>query len=371
MKVLLTADTIGGVWTYALDLARGLSMHGVEIALATMGAPVSESQRNQLHSLNNIVLFESNYKLEWMNEPWQDVHRSGEWLLEIEQQFRPDIVHLNGYSHGSLPFRSPKLVVGHSCVLSWWEACRGEAAPAEWDIYRRQVRSGLSAADLVVTPTHAMLAQLERHYCPLNTARVISNGRRADPYVKANEKEPIVLAAGRLWDEAKNLCTLDTASASLGCPVYVAGDQRHPDGGFASTTAAKLLGKLDERALAEWYSRALVYALPARYEPFGLSVLEAALSGCALVLGDIPSLRENWDDAAEFVPPHDASCLRHTIDRLMNDPMRCGELTVRSLERAKHFTLMAFADAYFSAYQDLLGGAVDTSLTRSDRACVS
>ncbi len=33
--------------------------------------------------------------------------------------------------------------------------------------------------------------------------------------------------------------------------------------------------------------------LPARYEPFGLSVLEAALSGCALVLGDIPSLRES------------------------------------------------------------------------------
>ena len=54
--------------------------------------------------------------------------------------------------------------------------------------------------------------------------------------------------------------------------------------------------------------RAAIYALPARYEPFGLSILEAALSGCALVIGDIPSLREIWADAALFVPSdgHDA-----------------------------------------------------------------
>ena len=42
-----------------------------------------------------------------------------------------------------------------------------------------------------------------------------------------------------------------------------------------------------------WFARAGIYALPAVYEPFGLSVLEAALSGCALVLGDIPSLARN------------------------------------------------------------------------------
>jgi glycogen(starch) synthase len=46
--------------------------------------------------------------------------------------------------------------------------------------------------------------------------------------------------------------------------------------------------------------------LPARYEPFGLSVLEAALSGCALVLGDIASLREVWGGAACYVRPGDS-----------------------------------------------------------------
>ncbi|MEB3829625.1 glycosyltransferase [Phormidium sp. CCY1219] len=55
--------------------------------------------------------------------------------------------------------------------------------------------------------------------------------------------------------------------------------------------------------LSHWYARAAIYAFPARYEPFGLSVLEAALSGCALVLGDIPRLREMWGDAAVFANP--------------------------------------------------------------------
>jgi glycosyltransferase involved in cell wall biosynthesis len=371
MKVLITADTIGGVWTYAVDLARGLSTRGVEIALATMGASVSDAQRNQLSFLDNVTLFESNYKLEWMNDPWQDVRRSGDWLLEIEQKFQPDIVHLNGYAHGGFPFKAPKLVAGHSCVLSWWEACRGEPAPAQWNRYREQVRSGLSAADLVVTPTHAMLAHLEKHYGSLNNVQVIPNGRQAERYNAATEKEPFVLAAGRLWDDAKNLATLDAAAASLGCPVYVAGDQRHPDGGTASSTAIRLLGKLDEPTLAEWYSRAAVYALPARYEPFGLSILEAALSGCALVLGDIPSLRENWEHAAAFVPPNEAGQLRHTIQRLMDDPVRRRELAQRSIHRAMRFTLAACANAYFAAYQDLLGAASDKPFSRSAHACVS
>ena len=83
-----------------------------------------------------------------------------------------------------------------------------------------------------------------------------------------------------------------------------------------------LLGRLDERRWPSGWPRAAIYALPARYEPFGLSALEAALSGCALVLGDIPSLREVWGDAAVFVPPDDAGGLRDALyaaDRTTDD----------------------------------------------------
>lgn len=80
-----------------------------------------------------------------------------------------------------------------------------------------------------------------------------------------------------------------------------------------------------------WFSRASIYALPALYEPFGLSVLEAALSGCALVLGEIPSLREIWRDAALFVDPRDEDGIATAMNRLADD----GALRLKLARRAR------------------------------------
>jgi hypothetical protein len=74
-----------------------------------------------------------------MEDAWEDVRLSGEWLLDLEERIQPDVVHLNGYAHGALPWRSPTLIVGHSCVLSWWEAVKGEPAPPSWDRYHQEV----------------------------------------------------------------------------------------------------------------------------------------------------------------------------------------------------------------------------------------
>src|SRR4051794_34605905 len=118
MKVLMTADTVGGVWTYVLDLARAAA--DVDFVIATMGARATDAQQRQAAALPNVRLVTSAWKLEWMDDPWDDVDDAGTWLLDLEVREAPDVVHLNGYAHGALPFAAPKLVVAHSCVLSWW-----------------------------------------------------------------------------------------------------------------------------------------------------------------------------------------------------------------------------------------------------------
>ncbi|HYH44469.1 MAG TPA: glycosyltransferase family 4 protein, partial [Thermoanaerobaculia bacterium] len=100
-KVLMTADTVGGVWTYALELARGLADQGIEVAIATMGAPVDGLQREMAGRIPRLKVFESNFKLEWMDDPWRDVERAGDWLLGLEERFAPDLIHLNGYAHAA------------------------------------------------------------------------------------------------------------------------------------------------------------------------------------------------------------------------------------------------------------------------------
>ena len=366
-RILMTADTVGGVFTYALDLAAALSEYGVEVALATMGRKLSPAQQTSASRIRTLRVFESTYRLEWMDDPWEDVERAGEWLLELERTLEPDVVHLNGYAHGKLPWRAPVVMVAHSCVLSWWQAVKGEAAPSTWDRYRQEVTRGLQAGHLVVAPTKAILEAVEHHYGALPHTRVIPNGRNLLQF-QPGDKEPFVFSAGRLWDEAKGVMTLTAVAPELSWPVYVAGDNTHPDGGEAHPEGVQLLGVLSQDEIASWLARASIYGLPARYEPFGLSALEAALAGCALVLGDIPSLREVWGDAARFVPPDEPQAWRETISELIDDDAERRRLAARAREQACRYTPGRMADAYLQAYGDVLYKKLNnTELRDSER----
>ena len=348
----MTADTLGGVWTWALDLARALD-DDFDFVIAVMGRRMTADQQADARALGNVEVFSSDYRLEWMPEAWDDVERAGQWLLHLAEQTRPDIVHLNGYVHANLPWKAPVAVMAHSCVLSWWDAVKRAPAPREYDRYAREVRAGLRAADLVAAPSQAMIEGLERHYGPQPGARVIPNGRDAALY-RRGMKEPFLFAAGRLWDEAKNIAALQEVAPSLSWPVLVAGDDMHPDGSRRSLDNLCGLGRLAPKQIARWMSRAPIYALPARYEPFGLSVLEAALSGCALVLGDISSLRENWDGAAVFVHPDDTDRLRASLEVLTRSQDLVNNLAERASERASSFTAKRMARAWRSVYAELL-----------------
>jgi glycosyltransferase involved in cell wall biosynthesis len=369
MRILMTADTIGGVWTYALELAQALGRQGVDVAIATMGAPLTREQRLEIQQIPALEVFESCFKLEWMDDPWADIDQAGEWLLQLETQLQPDIVHLNGYVHGILPWCTSTLIVGHSCVLSWWQAVKGKAAPGDWDRYHQAVTQGLQAAKRVVAPSHAMLAALHQHYGPLPEARVIPNGR--DPArFRPGEKSEIILSVGRLWDEAKNLSVLEQVASDLEWPIYVAGELRHPQGGAVEPDQVRLLGRLSSSALIPWLAQAAIYALPARYEPFGLSILEAGLAGCALVLGDVPSLREIWGEAALFVPPDDIEALRHSLKTLIANPERRKILAVKARDRARQFTPQRMAAGYLEVYAELTNANVVQS-PQAEATCKS
>jgi glycosyltransferase involved in cell wall biosynthesis len=350
-RILMTADTVGGVWTYALELIRALP--DVEFALATMGGAVTAEQRDEAERLSNVRLLPSTYRLEWMDGPWADVDEAGEWLLAIAREFEPDIVHLNGYVHAALAWPCPVVLVAHSCVLSWWSAVKKTAPPPSYEEYRRRVAAGLSAADVVIAPTAAMLDTLRTNYDFFGAGIVMPNARDAQNFAP-REKQDSIFAAGRLWDEAKNLAALKAAAPHVAWPIEVAGDSIHPNGRELQFEHVQSLGRLSSEQLAERLATSAIYALPARYEPFGLSALEAALSGCALVLGDIRSLREVWGDAAMFVPPDDYVALAETLNALIADPSMRADYAQRARNRAANFSPARMAEGYRRAYSDCL-----------------
>ena len=422
--VLLTADTVGGVWTYALQLSAALGGAGVDVHLATMGAPPSAAQRRQAAAVPIAGLHPSAFRLEWMEDPWDDVTAAGHWLLHLRDRVAPDVVHLNGYAHGALDWQLPTVVAGHSCVWSWWWAVHHRLPPPAWDRYRRVVTDGLQAASAVVAPTAFMLESLRRFY-GIFGGTVVPNGRD-DSWVRPAAKEPLVLGAGRLWDEAKNLPALTAAAPAMPWPVVVAGPTAAPDSraggcdrdhragadrdnpgdrrrgrdgdhrepaprrpesdelagrgarraarlpesdelaGRGARRAARLLGPLAFDELAGWLQRAAVFAAPARYEPFGLAALEAAQAGCALVLGDLPSFREVWDDAALYVDPEQPDALADAVRRLTADERLRRRLQQAARRQAGRYRATAMADAMLDVYRAVSPGRFDTA----DRAGV-
>jgi len=352
MRVLMTGDTIGGVWTYCLALADGLGRLGIEVHLATMGRLPSAGQRAAAGAVRGLVLHASEAPLCWMPEATPgELRRAGHWLLELVRRSRPDLVHLNDFGHGGLPWPVPVVLVGHSCVLSWWQAVHGVSAPAQWNGYRALVQRALERADCVVAPTRAMGRALRQHYGLRIPARVVPNGLASPRDGGPAPKQPLILAAGRLWDQAKNIAALADVAASLRWPVAVAGE----GGADASRWhALRLLGPLPPAALAAHYRAAAVFALPARYEPFGLAPLEAASRGCALVLGDIPSLREVWGDAALFVPPDDRARLGRTLSALIDDPDLRHRYARRASARAADYGIEQMTEGYVRVYDRVL-----------------
>jgi glycosyltransferase involved in cell wall biosynthesis len=352
-KVLMTADAVGGIWTFSLELARALTAKGIGVVLAVMGPPPSLVDRREAGDVEGIELHEQPFRLEWMDDPWEDLDRAAEWLLQLESRTGVDLVHLNGFSLAARKWQAPVVVVGHSCVLSWWNATRGVEVPSTWERYRRSVAAGLRAASALAAPSRAMLESLRRHYPLPRLRRVVRNGLEPSGFFRG-PKECLVLGVGRLWDEAKNLPALDAAAETIPWPTVLAGDTSSPDGKEARLRHARGLGRLGRAELRALYGRASIFAHPARYEPFGLAPLEAALSGCALVLGDIPSLREVWADAAMYVPPDDSGALGHAIRRLALDPAKRDSLARRAIARASRYGASAMAAGYLDLYERAL-----------------
>ncbi|WP_146604591.1 glycosyltransferase family 4 protein [Rhodoplanes roseus] len=363
LRVLMTADAVGGVWTYATTLARALAERGHEIVLVTLGPAPTPAQRAALTGVAGVRLLVTDLALEWMDPEGRDLSRARDMLAGVADDIAPDIVHLGGYREATIPFAAPVLVVAHSCVRSWWRACRG-AEPDEprWTTYMDNVAAGLATATAWAAPTLAFRDTIAALYAPPSVGIVVPNGIDTQALAPARApvpRRPVVLAAGRLWDEAKGLDTLLAAAPKIPWPVRLAGEAAAPDGRPAVSTSDTVttLGPLDRPALLDEMRRSEVVVAPALYEPFGLGIAEAAASGAALVLSDLPSLRELWDGAALFVEPRDAAALATAVRGLCEDPARRTALQRAARDRAGRYTVAAMATRVEGLYDVLVAGA--------------
>ena len=365
MHVLVTADTISGVWTYTRELVTGLVGRGARVTLVSLGEIPLPRQMAWMERLHGLEYRPTAFRLEWMQEGEQDLEASSNYLADLVREVKPDLLHLNQFCHGDLPVDAPRVVVAHGDLVSWWRAVHDhEPGEKPWlEAYRKIVIRGLSAATAVVAPSGWMLQTLRSCYARPARDLVIYNGRNPiffNPYVA---KYDSVLAVGRLWDAGKQVSLLTQHRHPLSVrivaseqPVHASRVPLRADVKVATDNlCVALKGPQTEAQLRTLYSRAAIYAATSRYEPFGMAPLEAAFSRCAIVANDIPSFREIWGDAAMYFRANDADSLAEAIRQLSEDRDLRRTYANRAYQRARErFTAKRMIDDYLELYRSLL-----------------
>ena len=359
MHVLITADTVGGVWTYTRELVCGLLDRGHRVTLVSFGRMPTSAQTSWME-MKNLAYYPTSFPLEWMQDSESGIAESAKYLDQMIVAVRPDILHFNQFCYGALESGTPKVVVAHSDVLSWWKAVHDDPLPqSPWFAwYRDVVSKGVAGADAIIAPSRWMLDTLRENYgLSSQRVKVVHNGRNVDLFEPSGYKANCVLSVGRLWDEAKQIKFLLDRTHSV--PVRIAGALQHPDNGESfsldPSTNTTFCGEQDEAQLRALYSESSIYVATSRYEPFGLAPVEAALSGCALIANDISTFHELWDDAAVYFKHNDADSLAETIRLLLENHSLQSEYAQRACERARRlFTAQRMVSDYEDLYFNLI-----------------
>lgn len=359
--VLMTTDTVGGVWQYALDLAESLRRQEFLLTLAVLGPPPSADQL-AVARMAGVELVMTGLPLDWTAESPDEVERAGKVIAALAADKRADIVHLNSAALAAgTRYGAPVVAVCHSCVATWWQAVRSGPMPQEFVWRTELVRRGYETADLLLAPTAAFARMTVKVYGLSKSPLVVPNGHRPSHCTTQGDVEPFAFTAGRLWDEGKNLRTLDRAAARLPARVLAAGAVEGPNGARIDLQHIKALGRLSDGEVAQYLAGRPVFVSTALYEPFGLAALEAAQAGCALILSDIPTFRELWGGAAMFVPAEDDEAVAHAIAYLFQAPAARIHLGNASQERARSYSSKAMSDRIVATYRSLLGARTESS----------
>ena len=217
------------------------------------------------------------------------------------------------------------------------------------------------AAHVVVTSRATAALLFGEFGVPKEKITVAEPGVDSAARARGTDGPPRLLSVGAVTPR-KGFDTLVAALAKIADLAWesrIAGDlTRDPQAAaalFAAITKlgleprVKLLGPLDERALAEEYDQARLFVLPSHFEGYGMAYTEALARGLPVVAGHggataytVPA------EAGMLVSPGDAEALALVLRRLLTDPTeldRRAEAAWRHAERLPRWRATAVAIA--------------------------
>ena len=346
--------------------AAALSAQGIDVTLAHVPSSGDPFAAYSIVMPGNVRLLPVSRSLPW---PFVRMHSNRLFAARLAKRVDPREIgavmarHLK--SAGLLLGRIPALRL----VYEAHEVFADTAQPRRREDTERLERAVVKGAAALVANSNATAARLRELYGLAAPIEVIPNGVEYPESVPekdwARAPERIVYAGSFFsWKGVDDLA--DAARVLPGLRIrLIGGDeariaQLRARAGSAGA-ALDFTGRIPHGRVAAELARACIAVLPNRADPDSaftspIKLFEYMAAGCALVVSDLPSLREvlGRDDAI-WTAPGDATSLASAIRVLAEDPERARRLGARVREKARHYTWAARGERLARIVRPLLG----------------
>jgi glycosyltransferase involved in cell wall biosynthesis len=391
LKILINAASakLGGAVTYLKGIARELKSSGSPHEFLFV---VPEQHAEVIHQLG------SQFKILTTRDSFSVAQRI--WfeqveLREILRKERVDVLFSTA-NFGMFCCPCPQILLLRNCLyFSDGYSARQVQHKAFLNyadvILRRWLASAsAAAADLVLTPSEAMLRDVRR-FADLPSAKVAVNQYGVDVAafgaMSRNPSQPVPdLGSCRLlftgiYGEHKNLCTLFSALKQLvesGVPVTLitsADPYSARVHGAVDEEDARLVGNPTIRSnvtfikqqssetMPHVYANADIFVYPCTIESFGHPLIEAMASGLPVIAADSTVNRELCGSAALYFSPLDAWACADQIATVVHSPEIQRKMSAASRDRSTHFTWARHVNQLLNHMESVAGFRSDADAT--------
>lgn len=363
----------GGIGRYAIELTRELiatAPRGCDVTGIVPSSPEADYQRIEAALPGLGGLYKSALDRRQLAAAWQHgfTRLPGSGMIHAPSLFAPL------YRHDRVNNPGEQIIVTIHDTVPWSHPETLTPRGVAWHI--AMAKRAERYADAIVVPTHTVADQIAELLDVGDRVRVIGGAASTtlDPGPSADSTaaeldlpEQYIICVGTI-EPRKGIAELIAALGSADAPelpLLLVGQQGWGDIDVDALVAdagldegrVRVLGALDDTALAVALSRATVAVVPSLAEGFGLPLLEAMQLGVPTVHSSAPALVEVAGGAGIVVDldPRDdyPQRLAEALHRVVDDPALADELRVRGRDRAAAYSWHDSAEKTWQLHADL------------------
>lgn len=355
----------GGIERRMRELSRRLARrHEVFVLTSQLPGSEQDEDENGVH----VRRLPSRY---WFRRYWNPPVVSTPKVLEAMRQIRPDVVD---YHYRWAPAYARAFLAAHefSRLVFTYHNTYGEGTGAlRWASLANDwwTKRFIRRADRIVCISPFIRDDLERRGFPPDGLRVVPNGVDAEAlheaarggHRPAGVPDVFIMAVGRLVP-TKGFDLLVRALRSLPISVHAVICGEGPDRRRLERVAESwrvrhrlhLLGWVPEADKLRLLQECLAYVHPARFESFGMAVLEAMAMGAPVVAARVGGLVDLVGESGILVDAENADQVAAAVHGLLREDGRRKDLGRRSRARAAELSWDRAAASIERLYDEAL-----------------